>query len=91
MILRYPGQEGGQAITIHLHLSGDDSSRRRTPKRERRAEHPADEAPHEGVNLFADKEDTMRTKEQYVEGLRKMRRNLYYNGTLIDRDDELQR
>ncbi|HPS94526.1 MAG TPA: 4-hydroxyphenylacetate 3-hydroxylase N-terminal domain-containing protein, partial [Deltaproteobacteria bacterium] len=33
----------------------------------------------------------MRTKEQYIEGLRKLRRNLYYNGTLIDRDDELQK
>ena len=33
----------------------------------------------------------MRTKEQYIEGLRKLRRNLYYNGSLIDRDDELQK
>ncbi len=32
----------------------------------------------------------MRTKEQYVERLRKMRRNLYLNGKKIDRDDELQ-
>ena len=32
----------------------------------------------------------MRTKEQYLEGLRKMRRNLYYYGNLIDRDDDLQ-
>jgi len=32
----------------------------------------------------------MRTKEQYIEGLRKMRRNLYVNGQKIDRTDELQ-
>lgn len=32
----------------------------------------------------------MRTKEQYIEGLRKMRRNIYVNGNLIDRDDEMQ-
>ncbi len=32
----------------------------------------------------------MRTKEQYIEGLRTLRRNLYYNGGLIDRDDEAQ-
>jgi len=32
----------------------------------------------------------MRTKEQYVEGLRKMKRNLYHDGEKIDRDDELQ-
>ena len=32
----------------------------------------------------------MRTKEQYVEGLRKMRRNLYLDGRRIDRDDEVQ-
>jgi aromatic ring hydroxylase len=32
----------------------------------------------------------MRTKGQYIDGLRKMRRNLYVNGDLIDRDDELQ-
>ncbi|HLZ20119.1 MAG TPA: 4-hydroxyphenylacetate 3-hydroxylase N-terminal domain-containing protein [Smithellaceae bacterium] len=32
----------------------------------------------------------MRTKQQYIDGLRKMRRNLYYNGGLIDRDDEAQ-
>ena len=32
----------------------------------------------------------MRTKKQYIEGLHKMRRNLYYNGSIIDRDDELQ-
>lgn len=35
-------------------------------------------------------EECLRTKEQYIEGLRKMKRNLYYNGSLIDRDDELQ-
>ncbi len=33
----------------------------------------------------------MRTREQYLEGLRKMRRNLYLNGEKIDRDDEIQR
>lgn len=32
----------------------------------------------------------MRTKEQYIEGLRKMRRNIYVDGNKIDRDDELQ-
>jgi aromatic ring hydroxylase len=32
----------------------------------------------------------MRTKEQYVEGLRKMKRNLYFDGNRIDRDDEAQ-
>jgi len=32
----------------------------------------------------------MRTKEQYIEGLRKMKRNLYFNGSQIDRDDEEQ-
>jgi aromatic ring hydroxylase len=32
----------------------------------------------------------MRTKEQYVDGLKKMRRNIYVNGSLIDRDDEMQ-
>ena len=32
----------------------------------------------------------MRTKDQFVSGLRKLKRNLYYNGALIDRDDEVQ-
>jgi len=32
----------------------------------------------------------MRTKEEYIQGLRKMRRNLYFNGQKIDRDDEVQ-
>jgi len=32
----------------------------------------------------------MRTQEQYIEGLRKMRRNIYVDGNKIDRDDELQ-
>jgi aromatic ring hydroxylase len=32
----------------------------------------------------------MRTKEQYIQGLAKMRRNIYLNGELIDRTDELQ-
>ncbi|MFW6081049.1 MAG: 4-hydroxyphenylacetate 3-hydroxylase family protein [Desulfosalsimonas sp.] len=32
----------------------------------------------------------MRTKQQYIEGLRKLRRNLYFNGEKIDRDDEMQ-
>ena len=32
----------------------------------------------------------MRTKQQYIEGLKKMRRNIYHDGHKIDRDDELQ-
>ncbi|MGZ3537703.1 MAG: 4-hydroxyphenylacetate 3-hydroxylase family protein [Thermodesulfobacteriota bacterium] len=32
----------------------------------------------------------MRTKQQYIEGLRKMRRNIYVNGEKIARDDEIQ-
>jgi len=32
----------------------------------------------------------MRTKQQYIDGLGKMRRNVYFNGELIDRTDELQ-
>jgi aromatic ring hydroxylase len=32
----------------------------------------------------------MRTKEQYIEGLRKMRHNLYHNGDKINRVDEVQ-
>jgi 4-hydroxybutyryl-CoA dehydratase/vinylacetyl-CoA-Delta-isomerase len=32
----------------------------------------------------------MRTKEQYIQGLKRMKRNLYLDGRLIDRDDELQ-
>lgn len=32
----------------------------------------------------------MRTKEQYIEGLSKMKRNLYCNGEKIDRTDEIQ-
>jgi aromatic ring hydroxylase len=32
----------------------------------------------------------MRTKEQYIDGLRKMRRNLYMNGEKIGRTDEVQ-
>lgn len=32
----------------------------------------------------------MRTKEQYIQGLSKMKRNLYFDGQLIDRTDELQ-
>jgi aromatic ring hydroxylase len=32
----------------------------------------------------------MRKKEQYIAGLKKMRRNIYVNGQKIDRDDELQ-
>jgi aromatic ring hydroxylase len=32
----------------------------------------------------------MRTKEEYIKGLSKMRRNIYFNGDLIDRDSELQ-
>ena len=33
----------------------------------------------------------MRTKEQYIQGLTKMKRNIYFNGNLIDRTDELQK
>lgn len=32
----------------------------------------------------------MRTKEEYIEGLGKMKRNLYFNGQKIDRTDEAQ-
>lgn len=32
----------------------------------------------------------MRSKQQYIEGLRKMRRNLYLNGERVARDDEVQ-
>ena len=32
----------------------------------------------------------MRTKEQYIQGLSKMKRNIYFDGRLIDRTDELQ-
>jgi len=32
---------------------------------------------------------TLRTKQQYIDGLKKMRRNIYYDGHLIDRTDEL--
>ena len=32
----------------------------------------------------------MRTKEEYIDGLGRMRRNIYYDGELIDRTDERQ-
>jgi len=32
----------------------------------------------------------MRTKQDYIKGLSKMKRNIYFDGQLIDRDDELQ-
>jgi len=32
----------------------------------------------------------MRTKQQYIQGLSKMKRNIYFNGERIDRTDELQ-
>jgi len=32
----------------------------------------------------------MRTKEQYIQGLSRMKRNIYYDGELIDRTDERQ-
>jgi len=32
----------------------------------------------------------MRTKQQYIDGLARMRRNVYFSGELIDRTDELQ-
>lgn len=37
-----------------------------------------------------DKTSTLRTKQQYIDSLGKMRRNIYYDGNLIDRTDELQ-
>ncbi|MDD2275921.1 MAG: 4-hydroxyphenylacetate 3-hydroxylase N-terminal domain-containing protein, partial [Smithellaceae bacterium] len=32
----------------------------------------------------------MRTKQDYINGLSKMKRNIYFDGQLIDRTDELQ-
>ena len=32
----------------------------------------------------------MRTKKQYIQGLSKMKRNVYFDGELIDRTDERQ-
>jgi len=32
----------------------------------------------------------MRTKAEYIQGLSKMKRNIYYDGELIDRTDEIQ-
>ncbi|SPJ15548.1 hypothetical protein SBDP2_40010 [Syntrophobacter sp. SbD2] len=32
----------------------------------------------------------MRTKEQHIQSLAKMKRNIYFNGNLIDRTDEMQ-
>ena len=32
----------------------------------------------------------MRTKQEYIKGLSKMKRNIYFDGELMDRDDELQ-
>ena len=32
----------------------------------------------------------MRTKQEYINGLSRMKRNIYHNGELIDRTDELQ-
>ena len=32
----------------------------------------------------------MRTKQDYIKGLSKMKRNIYFDGQLIARDDELQ-
>jgi aromatic ring hydroxylase len=32
----------------------------------------------------------MRTKQDYINGLKKMKRNVYFNGERIDRTDELQ-
>ncbi|MBW2091744.1 MAG: aromatic ring hydroxylase, partial [Deltaproteobacteria bacterium] len=32
----------------------------------------------------------MRTKKEYIEGLSKMKRNIYFNGDKIDRTDEVQ-
>ena len=36
------------------------------------------------------KDKIMRTKQDYINGLSKMKRNIYFDGQLIDRDDELQ-
>jgi aromatic ring hydroxylase len=36
------------------------------------------------------KEERMRTKDQYIQGLAKMKRNVYFGGAPIDRTDELQ-
>jgi 4-hydroxybutyryl-CoA dehydratase/vinylacetyl-CoA-Delta-isomerase len=36
-----------------------------------------------------EKTSTLRTKQQYIKDLGKMRRNVYYDGHLIDRNDEL--
>src|SRR5208337_4906997 len=33
---------------------------------------------------------TMRTKQDYIKSLSKLKRNIYYDGNLIDRTDELQ-
>jgi len=32
----------------------------------------------------------MRTKDQYMQALSKMKRNVYFNGEKLDRTDELQ-
>ena len=32
----------------------------------------------------------MRTKQDFINALSKMKRNIYYDGQLIDRTDELQ-
>ena len=32
----------------------------------------------------------MRTKQDYIKGLSKMKRNIYFDGQLIDRTDEIQ-
>ena len=32
----------------------------------------------------------MRTKQDYIKGLAKMKRNIYFDGQLIDRTDEMQ-
>ena len=32
----------------------------------------------------------MRTKQDYIKGLSKMKRNIYFDGQLIDRTDEMQ-
>jgi len=37
-----------------------------------------------------DKTSALRTKEDYIKSLSKMRRNVYFDGNLIDRTDELQ-
>jgi len=40
--------------------------------------------------MTKDRTSALRTEKEYIEGLSKMRRNIYFDGHLIDRTDELQ-